>query len=259
MVRAADIIADHFRRMGADEDRAGIADSVEQRIRIGNRELQMLGGDAVGKRYRILQVLHQDDRTEIPPAAGGGFRTVQSLQLPLDGDFHGLAEFGVIGDQDRLGTCIMFGLGQKVSGDPVRVVILVCDYQHFRRAGDHVDADRAEDLALGGGNIGVARAGDLCDRCDRLRAVGERGNSLRTADTVDLRNTGKLGRSKYGRIDLTARCRHRNDDALDACDLCRHRIHQHRARIACCAARHVEADCLDAVQREPSPTPMASS
>ena len=40
----------------------------------------------------------------------------------------------------------------------------VGDDQHLGRAGDHVDADRAEDLALGGRDIGVAGADDLGDR-----------------------------------------------------------------------------------------------
>ena len=56
MVRAADIVADHFRRVAADEDGAGIADAGEQRVGIGDGEFQMLGGDAVGERHGVLQI-----------------------------------------------------------------------------------------------------------------------------------------------------------------------------------------------------------
>jgi hypothetical protein len=52
--------------------------------------------------------------------------------------------------------------------------------------GDHVDADLAEHLALGGGDIGIAGADDLGDRRDGVGAIGQRGHGLRAADAVDL-------------------------------------------------------------------------
>ena len=110
----------------------------------------------------------------------------RSLQLALDRALHRSAEGGIVGDQDRLRRGVMLGLGQQVGGDPVRIVAAVGDHQHFRRAGDHVDADRAEHLALGGRDIGVAGADDLGDRADGLGAIGKRGDRLRAADAVDL-------------------------------------------------------------------------
>ena len=77
----------------------------------------------------------------------------------------------------------------------------VGDDQHFRRAGDHVDADRAEHLALGGRDIGVAGPDDLGDRPDRLGAIGERGDRLRAADAVDLRHAGEIGGDQHQRVD----------------------------------------------------------
>ena len=53
------------------------------------------------------------------------------------------------------------------------------------------------------------------------------------------------GGGKHGRIDGAARGRHDDDDTLDAGDLGRHGIHQHRARIAGRAAGHIEADRFD--------------
>ena len=99
----------------------------------------------------------------------------------------------------------MLGLRQQVGGDPVRIVAAVGDDQHFRRAGDHVDADRAEHLALGGRDIGVAGADDLGDRRDRLGAIGERGDRLRAADAVDLGDAGDVGRGQHQRIDARRR------------------------------------------------------
>ena len=190
-------------------------------------------------------VAHQDHRAEIAPAGRRRLGARQALQLALDRLFDGFAEGRVVGDQDRLRRHVMLGLGQKVGGDPVRIVAAVGDHQHFRRPGDHVDADRAEHLALGGGDIGIAGADDLGDRPDRLGAIGKGGDRLRAADAVDLRNAGDIGRHQHQRIDDAARRRHHHDDALDAGHPGRHGVHQHRARIARRAARHIEPDRLD--------------
>ena len=79
------------------------------------------------------------------------------------------AEGGVVGDQDRLRGRVVLGLGEQVGGDPVRIVGAVGDDQHLRGPGDHVDADRAEDLPLGRRHIGVAGADDLGDRARSSR------------------------------------------------------------------------------------------
>ncbi len=118
--------------------------------------------------------------------------------------------------------------------------------QDLRRAGDQVDADLAEDAALGGGDIGVARPGDLVDRLDRLRAVGQRGHGLRAADAPHLVGAGDLGRQHDQRVENAARRRHDHDDAADARHLGRHDVHQHRGRIGRRAARHVDADRIRA-------------
>ncbi|MCY1231899.1 hypothetical protein D9M72_443610 [compost metagenome] len=123
--------------------------------------------------------------------------------------------------------------------------MLVGDDKHFRGTGDHVDADGTEDLALGGGNIGIARADNLGDGGDRLGAIGKRRNGLRAADAVDLLDARKPCCCKHRRIDLTAACRHHHNDAGNARHLRRQRIHQHRARIARRATGHIEADGID--------------
>ena len=90
-------------------------------------------------------------------------------ELAHDGRFDGAAELGVVGHQDRLGGGVVLGLRQQVGGDPFRVVVLVGDDQHLGGAGDAVDADGAEHLPLGGGDIGVAGADDLGDGRDASR------------------------------------------------------------------------------------------
>ena len=139
----------------------------------------------------------------------------------------------------------MLGLGQKVSGDPVGIVVAIGDDENFRRAGDHVDADRAEDDALGGGDIGIARPDDLGDGRDALRAIGQRRDRLRAADAVDFLDAGNLCGGQHRRIDLAFQRRHDHDDARHAGNSGRHGVHQHGTRIARRAAGHIEADGID--------------
>ena len=84
--------------------------------------------------------------------------------------------------QDRLRHLVVLGLREQIHRDPVRIGAAVGDHQDLRRAGDHVDADRAEHAPLGRGDVGVAGADDLVDLRDRRRAVGERRDRLRAAD-----------------------------------------------------------------------------
>ena len=88
----------------------------------------------------------------------------QQGKLAVDLDLDAVGKRRIGGDEDRLGAAAVFGLGEEIGGDPGGVGGPVGDDQHFGRAGDHVDADRAEDLPLGGGDIGIAGADDLVDR-----------------------------------------------------------------------------------------------
>ncbi len=144
----------------------------------------------------------------------------------------------------------MLGLREKIGGDPVRIAGPVGEDQHLGGSGDHVDADLAENQALGGGDIGVARPDDLGDRSDGLGAVGERRDRLRAADAKDLVDAGKLRGREHQRREPAVRRRHHHDETRDAGDLGRHRIHQHGGRIGGGAARHIEPDRLD---RGPAP------
>ena len=103
-----------------------------------------------------------------------------SAQLLAGGDQHGR----------RVGAVL--GLGQQVDGDDERVGVLVGDDQHFGRPGEEVDADLAEQLALGLGDVGVAGAGEHVDRVDGLGADGQGGDRLDTAEQVDLVGAGQV-------------------------------------------------------------------
>ena len=134
----------------------------------------------------------------------------------------------------------MLGLGKQVGGDPGGVVLAVGDDQDLRRPGDHVDADGAEDLALGGGHVGVARADDLVHRSDGFGAEGEGGDGLGAADAVDLGDAGQLGGGQHQRIEDAIGRRHRHHQALDAGHLGGQGIHQHGRGIGRRAAGNVK-------------------
>ena len=125
-------------------------------------------------------------------AAGDLARAAASSSCAVDRRLDRVGERGIVGDQDRLRRGVVLGLRQQVGGDPVRIGVAVGDDQHLGRAGDHVDADLAEHLALGRRHIGVARPDDLGDRRDRRGAIGERRDRLRAADAIDLVDAGEL-------------------------------------------------------------------
>ena len=75
----------------------------------------------------------------------------------------------IIGDQDRLRRFVVLRLGQQIDRDATRVVVAGGDHHDLRRAGDVVDADAAEHLTLGLGDIGVAGTDDAVHR--RIVAV----------------------------------------------------------------------------------------
>ena len=54
----------------------------------------------------------------------------------------------------------MFGLPQQVGGAQFTIDRIVCDHQGFRRTGQQIDPDLAEQQSLGFSHISVARPDD---------------------------------------------------------------------------------------------------
>ena len=187
----------------------------------------MFGGDAVGERGGFVERADADDRAVRFPARARDLFARQRRELTLDREGNGAREHLVVGDQDALRGFVVFGLGEQISCDPSGIVRLVGDDQHFRGTGNGVDTDLAEDLTFRGGDIGVARADDLVDGGDRLRAVCEGRDRLRAADAIDLVHADKIGGRQHERIELAVGCRGGSDKALHARDLRRDRVHQH--------------------------------
>ena len=69
---------------------------------------------------------------------------------------------------------------------------LVGDDQGLGRAGEEVDADAAVELALGLGDIGVARPDQHVDGLDRLGAERHGADRLHAAEAVDHVGAGEM-------------------------------------------------------------------
>ncbi len=210
MVGPGDIVADRFGRIAAEKDRAGVVDPLGQRLGVVERQLEMLGRDPVDQRRRLAP--NRATRMIAPCAsqlARAISRARQAGEVALDRGFATAAAksaSSVI--EDRLRRVVVLGLRQQIGGDPCRVVVPVGDDQDFRWAGDHVDADPAEDPPLGRRDIGVARPDDLVDRRDRRRAISQRRDRLRAADPVDFVDPDELRRGQHQRVEHPVRRRH---------------------------------------------------
>jgi hypothetical protein len=55
VVGPGDVVADSFGRVTTDEDRARVADAFDKRLRFVKRELDVLGGEAVGERDSLAR------------------------------------------------------------------------------------------------------------------------------------------------------------------------------------------------------------
>ena len=69
VVGPGDIIADRFGRVPAEEHAAGVADLREQRLGIVDRQLDVLGGEAIGERRGFGQVRDHDDHAVRRPSS----------------------------------------------------------------------------------------------------------------------------------------------------------------------------------------------
>ena len=90
----------------------------------------------------------------------------------------------VISTAGEVGPCSAWPSRSSATSSGVGAV--VGDDRDLGRAGEQVDADLAEELALGLGDVGVARADDDVGLGQALDAVGHRGQRLDAAEREDV-------------------------------------------------------------------------
>ena len=91
----------------------------------------------------------------------------------------------------------MFGLGKQIHRDPIRIGFAIADDEDFGWPRNHVDADHAKHAALGGCDIGIARADDFVHLRYGRGAVSQRAHGLRTADGEYAIHATHMRRGQY--------------------------------------------------------------
>src|ERR1700723_3182691 len=116
-----------------------------------------------------------------------------------------------------------------------------CKNDSFRRASGKVDGAIAVYELFCGSNKAIARPKDFIHARDGFRAIGERGDGLRTADAGDLRYAKQIcGGEKFWIWFWT-----NHGDVRDARDLCGDDSHEERGDESEPAAGNVAADGVD--------------
>ena len=136
----------------------------------------------------------------------------------------------------------MLGLAQQIRGADFAVDAVVGDDERLGRPGQQIDADAAEQLALGLGDIGVAGADDHVDRRDGLGAERHGGHRLHAAEHEDLVGPAEMHSGDDRRMRAALERRRAGDDVLHAGDVGGDDRHVGRGDHRIAAARHVAAD-----------------
>ncbi len=165
MVGPGDVIAHRLGRVTAEEDGAGMAHARQQRLGIGDGEFEMFGRKAIRQGGGLFERFDHDDGAIVAPAGSGDLLARQDRQArapPHRPPCRRTPASSVMRMDCEEASCSAWR--EQIGGDPVRIIGAVGDDENFRRPGDGIDADLAEHLALGRGDIGIAGADDLVDR-----------------------------------------------------------------------------------------------
>ena len=155
------------------------------------------GAKSLASTMAAIKVSHQAEERVLFQHGPELGLAVELRELGVERGADGVEQRSVIGDEadDAVGT--VFGLGEQVGGDPGGMrPVRVGEDEDFARAGELVDGHGTEHLAFRLDDVGVAGAEDFDDGLDGLRAVGEGGDGLRTADLVDLGGPGEFERAE---------------------------------------------------------------
>ena len=205
---------DHARQF-ADEERAVVRELRAEAVRVEPVDLKMLRRDAVGAGDHRGLVVAQDDLAVIAPRGRRGGCGGEALELALHLRQNGTGERLVGGQEPDAGAHVVFGLGQKIGGDHLRVAGLVGEDVDLGWAGELVDADGAEDLPLGLVHEGVAGAHDLVDAGHGFGPVGHGGDGLRAADAEDPVRAGQVAARDHRRMGVGRQAGHDLPHARD--------------------------------------------
>ena len=201
MVGADHLVAVRDVGARAEEQRAVVGQALEEEVVVRGHHLDVLRGDLVGDQGHLLEVVGDDHLAVVAPGLARDLAGRQQLQLALDLG-HGRPREVLGGrQQDRGRGRPVLGLAEQVGRAQLGIDGLVGDHQGLGRPGEQVDADAAEQLALGLGDIGVARPDQHVDGRDARGAERHGADRLDAAETIDLVGAGEVlgGDDRRGR------------------------------------------------------------
>ena len=179
----------------------------------------MFADDTVGHPRHVLIIVAKDNLAPVLPGHAGDAGGGENGQQPLDLAHGLLGKVARSGDQDRGGVGTMFSLAEQVGGADFAIDGLVRDHHGFSRPGKQVDADSAEQLALGFRNESVAWADEDIDRAYARGAQSHGANCLDAAKAIDFVRPRHRLRSDDCASQLSLERRCASDDAGNTGDL----------------------------------------
>src|SRR5699024_3384348 len=151
MIGAGAVIAQGFGTVTPQEDGPGMANLLNHLFGIFSGDFEMLGGNAIGDFAGFGQIADLNEGTPVAQAGADDVGTRHVGQQAGDIGLDLLKVGGMRAQKNGLGQLVVFGLGEQVHGNPFGRRGAVADDEDFAWAGNHVDADGAEDPAFGGG------------------------------------------------------------------------------------------------------------
>ena len=192
--------------------------------------------------HHLVLAVADDHLAEVGPGLARGVGGGKDFQEPLDLAHGVFRELLGVGEQHGGRGRAVLGLAQQIGGADFAVDAVVGDHQRLGRSREQVDADAAEQLALGLRHIGVAGTDDHVDRRDGLGAERHRRHGLHAAEHVDLVGAAEVHRRDDRRMRAALERRRAGDDAFDARDARGDDRHVRRGDHRIAPARHVAAD-----------------
>src|SRR5208282_2950124 len=110
VIRTGAVVADRLRAVMAEEDRARMPQSRQQRLRVGHRKFEVFRSNMIGDRAGLVETLDPDQRAAPQKRRGNDLLARHRRKLPGDAGANRVKERGVGGKQHRLRHLVVLSL-----------------------------------------------------------------------------------------------------------------------------------------------------
>jgi hypothetical protein len=205
----------------AEENRACRSDLPKHGFGIGHRKAQVLCSQRRRGSTCFIEVANDKAVSVVAHRLLGDRSSRKCRELPFERGIDCIRLRARKHDGKRVCSLVVLGLRQEVSGDDLRICAVISDDENLARSGDRIDIDDTKDQSFRAGDVDVARAHDLIDAGNRLGAIRDGRDGLRSPRINHLGHPSDLRRSQ----DLRRWVRRNQDDPLDARNRRRNRGH----------------------------------